>query len=141
VTASSQRLRVLVVDDSRFSRRILRLLLEGAGDFEVIGEAIDGESGLEMARALQPDAITLDMDMPALNGLGMLARLRLESQVPVVIVTALPQGDEQVKAAQSFGGVEIVVKTYSSSSVDLSVFGDELTSKIRSMITRQSQHT
>ena len=130
-----------MVDDSSFSRRVLKLLLERQGSFRVVGEAVDGEEGLALARELRPDVITLDMDMPRLNGLETLARLRQENDIPVVIVTALPPDHEHVKTLYVYAGVETVMKTYSSSSMDLSVFGNELISRIQKVVRSRRQPT
>jgi two-component system chemotaxis response regulator CheB len=126
---------VLVVDDSRFVRRIIKLLLEATGDFVVVGEAADGEDGLAKARDLHPDVITLDVDMPMLDGLGMLHCLRQESDVPVVFVTGLPGlADELARRPQGLGAVDTVVKTFSDHALDLSLFGDELVAKLREIL-------
>ncbi len=132
-----QRLRVLVVDDSRFARRIVKLLLESSEGFDVVGEATDGVDGLVKARDLQPDVITLDVDMPRLDGLRMLRLLRMESEVPVVLVTGLPHlMGELEHAAADLGSVEFVVKTFSDNPLDLSVFGEELAAKLRAAVLR-----
>jgi len=121
-----------VVDDSHFARRIIKHLLEGVRDIAVIGEAEDGEEGLAKALELLPDVITLDLDMPKLDGVGMLQCLRRESEIPVVFVTGLPNLTEQLTQwATGLGAVEVVVKTFSDRPLDLSVFGSELELKIR----------
>jgi two-component system, chemotaxis family, protein-glutamate methylesterase/glutaminase len=132
-------LRVLIIDDSPFTRRVIRLLLEDAGDFRVIGEAADGEQGLEMIRTLKPDIITLDQEMPVLNGIDTLKKLRLESDIPVVFVSALPtmlgaSGDDL-----DMMKTERVVKTFSNNPIDLSVFAEELTTKLRRVWADNSQ--
>ena len=65
-------IRVLVVDDSAFVRQALTRMLGGAPDIEVVGTAADGEEGLEKARALRPDVVTLDIKMPRMGGLEAL---------------------------------------------------------------------
>jgi two-component system, chemotaxis family, protein-glutamate methylesterase/glutaminase len=130
--APAQPLRVLIVDDSRFVRRVLRSVLERSADFVVAGEAADGEEGLTQARALRPDVISLDLDMPKLNGLAMLRQLRRESDVPVVLVTGLPAlAADDARAATELKVGGLVVKTFSDRSIDLSVFADELIDTLR----------
>jgi two-component system, chemotaxis family, protein-glutamate methylesterase/glutaminase len=118
---------VLIVDDSRFTRRIIRLLLADCDEFDAVGEAEDGEEGLQKFRELSPDLITLDLDMPRLDGLGMLQRLRLESDVPVIIVSAFPAMAEDFLEDRHDMHVEgLVNKTFSDRSYDFSVFRAEL---------------
>jgi two-component system chemotaxis response regulator CheB len=124
------RLRVLIVDDSPFMRRVIRLLLEESGLFEVVGEAADGFEGLHQARMLKPDAITLDWHMPLLDGREMLKQLRRESEVPVVMVSALPAGVDADREDPALPSVDVVVKEFSDTPLDLSVFAAELTTKL-----------
>lgn len=130
--APAERTRVLIVDDSYFQRRILRLLLEDSREFEVAGEAEDGEQGLSRWAELRPDVMTVDIDMPVLNGLDMLARLRQRSMVPVIIVTALPMLlRDRSYNLDNLRVSDVVVKTFSDNPVDLSVFAEELLSSLR----------
>lgn len=123
-------LRVLIVDDSPFMRRVIRLLLEESGRFEVVGEAADGSDGLDMARALRPDVITLDWHMPRLDGREMLKRLRVESNVPVVMVSSLPVEVDLHADEMALGSVDSVIKGFSENPLDLSVFAEELATKL-----------
>jgi two-component system chemotaxis response regulator CheB len=124
------RLRVLIVDDSPFMRRVIRLLLEESGRFEVVGEAADGWEGLHLTRTLKPDVLTLDWHMPLLDGREMLKRLRRESDVPVVMVSAVPAGVDVPGADPAHPSVDVVVKESSDNPLDLSVFAEELTTKL-----------
>lgn len=125
--ASAPALRVLIIDDSRLVRAVLRGILEHAPEFTVAGEAADGEEGLAQIRALRPDIVTLDLDMPKLGGIAMLRQLRRESAVPVVLVTGLPTlATEDAPDVADLGIGGLVVKTFSDRPLDLSVFGDEL---------------
>jgi two-component system, chemotaxis family, protein-glutamate methylesterase/glutaminase len=125
----NRKLRVLIVDDSSFVRRVIRLLLEDRNEFEVVGEAANGRLGLDLARMLQPDVITLDQDMPTMSGVEMLRQLRRESDVPVVIVSALPV-DWNIMSADVLLNVRAVEKTFSNNPLDLSIFAEELTETV-----------
>ena len=127
---SIPRLRVLIVDDSPFMRRVIRLLLEESGRFEVVGEAADGWEGLHLTRTLKPDIITLDWHMPLLDGREMLKRLRRESDVPVVMVSAVPAGVDVHREDPALVSMDVVVKEFSDNPLDLSVFAKELTTKL-----------
>lgn len=125
-------MRIVIIDDSRFARRLIQQILEHSGEFEVVGQAADGEEGLERIHELQPDFITLDWNMPRLGGLDILRHLRGENQVPVIIVTSLPPRLEDIiRETQTRQVVGIVNKTFSAQSIDLSVFSDELLTTAR----------
>lgn len=125
------RIRVLIVDDSPFIRRVIHLLLDDAGDFEVVGEAENGLEALEMFQSQKPDLITLDQEMPVLNGIETLKRLREISDVPVIIVSALPMTEFAIAGGIGIPESHRVIKTFSNNPVDLSVFAEELTTKLR----------
>ena len=104
--------RVVVADDSRLMRRMLSDAL-GRQGFEVVGTAADGDEALEQCRLHRPDALTLDLHMPGLDGLGVLRALRdgKAEPVPVVVVSAFSpaQGAYAVDALAE-GAFELVAK-------------------------------
>ena len=83
----SQGLRVMVVDDSAFNRRTIGDLLGGLPDVEVIGTAADGDEALKMAAELEPDLITLDLEMPRMDGFTFLRLLMARKPTPVIVVS------------------------------------------------------
>lgn len=102
---------ILIVDDSRTSRKILRTLLEENGH-TVVGEGKDGEEGVALAKELNPDVITLDITMPVLDGIGALERIKQDNpNAKVVMVTAAGQKDKIVSAVK-LGASEFVSKPY-----------------------------
>ncbi|MDR2662877.1 MAG: chemotaxis-specific protein-glutamate methyltransferase CheB [Treponema sp.] len=78
----------LVIDDSAMVRDILKDFLEGDGAFRVIGEAADGEEAVEKILSLNPDLVTLDIEMPRLNGLQVIERVMKETVVPIVVISS-----------------------------------------------------
>ena len=84
---SSERASVLIVDDSRLVRRMLVDLLESSGEFRVAGEAEDGLDAIRKVHALQPDLVTLDVQMPGLDGLQVLGYIMSEAPRAVVMLT------------------------------------------------------
>ena len=124
-------IRVLIVDDSAFMRHALGRLLGEVPSLEVVGVATNGEEGLAIARELQPDVITLDVEMPVLDGLGMLKRLMLETPTRVVMLSSLTTQNAQVTLdCLEFGAIDFVPKPSGSLSIDIGRVGDELVGKI-----------
>ncbi|MDR2922793.1 MAG: chemotaxis-specific protein-glutamate methyltransferase CheB [Treponema sp.] len=78
----------LIVDDSALARDILRDFLEGDGNFKIIGEAVDGEDGVQKILSLNPDLVTLDLEMPKMNGLEVIETVMKQTSVPIVVVTS-----------------------------------------------------
>jgi len=103
--------RILVADDSTFMRRLLTQALRDAG-FEVVGEAADGDEALSLYRELRPDAMTLDLAMPGMDGIGVLRALRGErSSLPVVVVSAFsPAHGARAVDALAEGAFDLVAK-------------------------------
>lgn len=126
----SDRVRVLVVDDSALMRQMIRRFLEEAG-FEVVATARDGLDGLQKARELRPDVITLDVEMPRLDGLGMLRELMNTTPTPVVMLSSLTQKQAPVAIeALALGAVDVVGKPGGTISLNLEEVRDELIRKV-----------
>lgn len=125
-------IRVLVVDDSAFMRKVIGDFLKAEPGIEVVGTARDGVEALEKVAALAPDVVTLDVEMPRLNGLETLERLMAEHPVPVVMVSSLtqPNADVTVRALTS-GAVDFVPKPSGTISLDMHLVSEDLRRKVR----------
>ena len=129
---TDRKIRVLVVDDSAFVRKALDRMLGGAADIEVVGLAADGAQGLEMARDLRPDVITLDVKMPRLGGLETLKRLMQECPTPVLLLSSLTQeGAEVTLRGLELGALDFVDKSSVQGPMNLLGLADELLTKVR----------
>src|SRR6476661_8009413 len=106
----SGRIRVLVVDDSAFARKVLREVLSVTADIEVVGTARDGLEALEKIAGLKPDVITLDLVMPGLDGIGLLQALPREGGPRVIVVSMAGAASDLALAALEHGAVELVQK-------------------------------
>jgi two-component system chemotaxis response regulator CheB len=123
-------IRVLVVDDSAVMRTLLRAQLERASDIEVVGEAADPYEARVAILQLSPDVITLDIDMPRMDGLSFLARLMRHHPLPVVVVSSLtPSNSDAALRALSLGAVEVIAKP--NSAQPASALRGALTSAVR----------
>jgi two-component system chemotaxis response regulator CheB len=121
--------RVLVVDDSAFMRQLLVRLLSSSPDVEVAGTARDGVEAVEETLRLRPDVVTLDVEMPRLDGLGALRRLMRVCPTPVVMVSSLTQAQaEATIQALVAGAVDFVAKP--ANPVDMARVAGELTAKV-----------
>lgn len=108
-------IRVLVVDDSALVRRILTDALSKHDDIEVVGTATDPYVARERIAQLRPDVITLDIEMPRMDGLSFLSKLMRHFPLPVVVCSSLtPQNSETALRALSLGAVEVIAKPGSS---------------------------
>jgi two-component system chemotaxis response regulator CheB len=119
---------VLVVDDSAFMRKLIAELVESSGAFRVIGTANDGVEALQKIRALKPDIVTLDIEMPRLNGLQALEQIMAEMPRPVVMLSAAGSelGNEMTLRALERGALEFVRKPSGPVSIDLSSVRNQL---------------
>jgi two-component system, chemotaxis family, protein-glutamate methylesterase/glutaminase len=107
----SAKIRVLVVDDSAVVRQTLTKILGSDPEIEVMGSAGDPYAAAEKIRGQAPDVITLDIEMPRMDGLTFLKRLMAQHPIPVVICSSLAEeGTESALAALEYGAVEIVTK-------------------------------
>ncbi len=111
-------IRVLVVDDSAVVRKVLTEELGRTGDIEVVGTAIDPYAAREKILQLNPDVITLDIEMPRMDGLSFLAKLMRHHPIPVVVVSSLtPENGPTALEALRLGAVEVIPKPGSQFSV------------------------
>ncbi|MEO6444700.1 MAG: chemotaxis-specific protein-glutamate methyltransferase CheB [Gemmatimonadaceae bacterium] len=101
---------MLVVDDSAFIRRVVCDVIDGASDFVVAGQAADGYEAIQQVLALDPDLVTLDVDMPSLGGLQTLGYLMSENPRPVVMLSAFDDGGDTTMRALELGAVDFVRK-------------------------------
>lgn len=107
---SSERLRVLVVDDSAHTRRSIADVLEGTAEINVVGKAADGEEALRLVTSLKPDAITLDLEMPKMDGFTFLRILMVKQPTPVIVVSSYANKENVFKALE-FGAIDFVAKS------------------------------
>ena len=130
---SSRNIRVLVVDDSPLVREIISDVIKEAPGIELAGTACDGRQALLQLERLKPDVITLDVQMPNMDGLATLDAILASNPVPVVMVSSLTQlGANTTLEALDRGALDYVAKPEGAAGVE-SVLRDELMRKIRAM--------
>src|SRR6476620_3680532 len=106
----AQVIRVLIVDDSAFVRKVMRQMLSRSPFIDVVGAARDGAEALELVEQLRPDVVTLDLNMPQLDGINFLRQQMARRPVPVVLLSSASESGEQVLQALDAGAVDVVQK-------------------------------
>lgn len=128
-----RKIRVVVIDDSAYSRRAITKMLESMPEVEVIGYAADGEEGVRKIIDLKPDLVTLDLEMPRMDGFTLL-RIVMEYSPTAVIVISAKSDDEKVFRALEFGAVDFVAKPTKGASEEILTIREDLHRKVRSVI-------
>lgn len=125
------KVKVMVVDDSAFMRRVITDLLESDPEIEVVGTASNGLDALDKIPKLQPDVVTLDVEMPKLDGLKALDDIICKHGLPVIMLSSTTQeGAENTLIALEKGAFDFVAKPSGSISLDLHKVKDEILEKI-----------
>ncbi len=123
------KIRVLVVDDSAFNRRTIIKILEAVPQVEIVGYAVDGEDGLRKVYDLKPDLITLDLEMPKIDGFTFLRIVMQNRPTPVIVISSQGE-DENVFKALELGAFEFVAKPTARSDAQLFNIRDDLVHKV-----------
>src|SRR5215470_6919557 len=126
------KIRVLIIDDSALVRSLLTEIINREPDLEAIGAAPDPLVAREMIRALNPDVLTLDIEMPKMDGLDFLERLMRLRPTPVVMVSTLTErGADVTLRALELGAVDFVAKPKIGIAAGLDALGQDICEKIR----------
>lgn len=128
-------IRVLVVDDSAVLRQQLSFLLQRDPELAVVGQARDGQEALDMVKRIKPDVVTMDIEMPRMDGLSAIQAIMAEQPVPIVVVTSEAlEGDRQVMArAKALGAVAVLPKPGSSMTEAGRAQADRLVHQVKLM--------
>jgi len=133
-------IKVLVVDDSAFMRKAISAMLEKDPMIKVVGTARNGEEALELIRKLDPDVVTLDIEMPVMDGLTALRHIMMESPRPVIMVSSLTQeGAEATFKALELGAVDYIPKQLSKVSLEIVKIEKELQEKVKSVAKKKGK--
>ncbi len=123
--------KVLVVDDSAFMRKLITDFLNDHPNMKVIGTARNGKDAIEKVKKLQPDVVTLDIEMPIMNGLDALKEIMKTTPVPVVILSSTTkEGTKNTMLAMEYGAVDLIAKPGGAISLNLHDVKDEIIEKV-----------
>jgi two-component system chemotaxis response regulator CheB len=127
-------IRLLVVDDSAYNRRTIAEVFAGSSEVEVVGKAADGEEALRLASLLKPDVITLDLEMPRMDGFTFLRILMTKQPTPVIVVSSYSQKENVFKALE-LGALDFVAKPTAQISPDATDLREQVLQKV--LLVRQ----
>lgn len=129
----TKRIKVLIVDDSELIRAILREILESDPEIFVIGVAVDPYDAREKIKSLQPDVVTLDIEMPKMNGISFLRNLMRLHPLPVVMISTLTEeGAPATLQALEYGAVDFLAKPKANTPEAFLDYRDEVCDKVKS---------
>src|SRR5215204_5049817 len=124
-------LRVLVVDDSAYVRKVVREILSRSPFVEVVGTARDGREALELAAQLEPDVVTCDLIMPELDGVGFVREQMARRPLPIIIMSIASETGEAALTALDAGAVDFVQKPTALATEKIFEVSDELIQKVK----------
>ena len=132
MSTPSKKIRVLVVDDSTFMRKVLENIYNGDEQMQVIGSAKDGREAVSMAESLKPDVISMDINMPHVDGLQATAEIMTTNPKPIVIVSSeSKEGAASTLRALELGAIEFVAKPSGGIDLDMQSVKEELLRIVR----------
>jgi two-component system chemotaxis response regulator CheB len=130
--AANKKFRVLIVDDSAFMRKVLEQIFNADDQLQVVGHAKDGREAVAMAESLKPDVITMDINMPHMDGLQATAQIMTTNPKPIVIVSSESrEGAAGSLKSLELGAIEFVGKPSSGIDLDMQSVKEELLRKVR----------
>lgn len=127
-----RKIRVVVIDDSAYNRRTITKMLQDIAGVEVVGYATNGDEGLKRVIDLKPDLITLDLEMPRMDGFTMLRIMMSSCPTPAIVISAKSQ-DERVFKALELGAVDFIAKPSSTISEEILGIREDLHAKVRNV--------
>lgn len=133
-----QQKRLLIVDDSAFMRKMISEFFVDHPYIRVVGTARNGKDAIKKIQLLQPDVVTMDVEMPEMNGLEALKVIMKECPVPVVMLSSTTKSGAQITLeAMASGAVDFIAKPSGPISLDIETIQDEITRIVENAVTVQ----
>ena len=131
-SVATKKFRVLIVDDSAFMRKVLESIFNADEQLQVAGHAKDGREAIALSESLKPDVITMDLNMPHMDGLQATAQIMTNNPRPIVVVSSeSKEGAASTLKALELGAIEFVTKPSSGIDLDMQSVKEELLRKVR----------
>ncbi|MGM7681681.1 protein-glutamate methylesterase/protein-glutamine glutaminase [Cytobacillus sp. Hm23] len=126
-----KKVKVLIVDDSAFMRKLISEFLKEDHQIEVVGTARNGEDALVKIKQLNPDVVTMDVEMPTMDGLEALKKIMKLNPLPVIMLSSTTnEGTDNTIVAMQYGAIDFITKPSGGISLDLHKVKDEIVSKV-----------
>ena len=131
-------IRVLIVDDSAFMRKAIEIILQKDSDIQVVGQAGDGLEALELIDKLSPDVVTMDVEMPRMDGITAVRAIMARSPKPVLMISSVTtQSAEVTLRALEAGAMDFISKPASRVSLDIVNLEQEIRDKVKAVSRRR----
>jgi two-component system, chemotaxis family, protein-glutamate methylesterase/glutaminase len=135
ILPSGGKIRVLIVDDSSFMRMAIRRILSSDPEIEVVGTAVDGADGVKKALELNPDLITMDVEMPVLDGISALKQIMAQQPTRIIMISTLTnEGAKATFEALEAGAVDYIPKNITDSTIAQNIFREEILRKVKGAV-------
>jgi two-component system chemotaxis response regulator CheB len=132
VTTAQSKIRVLIVDDSAFMRKVLEAIFNADPQFQIAGHAKDGREAVALAESLKPDVITMDINMPRVDGLQATAQIMTTNPRPIVVVSSESKdGAGSTLKALELGAIEFIAKPSGAIDLDMQTIREDLLRKVK----------
>jgi two-component system chemotaxis response regulator CheB len=132
-------IRAVVIDDSAFMRKSISIMLESDGSIKVIGTARDGEEGYKLVRTLNPDIVTLDIEMPKMDGLTALKNIMNDCPTSVIMISSITtEGAEATIKALELGAVDFIPKELSYININIINIKEDLIRRVKEIVKQKS---
>lgn len=133
------KIRLLIVDDSAFMRKAIENMVKKDPEIEIVGQGRNGLEAIDMVKRLKPDVMTLDIEMPRMDGLTALEKIMAENPLPVIMVSSLTtEGADSTLKALDLGAVDFIPKDKSFASFGVMKIEDQLIAKIKDFAKRKT---
>ncbi len=132
MNATTKKTRVLIVDDSAFMRKVLQSIISADAQLEVVGQAKDGREAVALAQSLKPDVITMDINMPHVDGLQATEQIMSQNPRPILVVSSETRdGAASTLVALELGAVDFIPKPSSGIDLDMNSIAEDLNRKVK----------
>ncbi|MCI5141141.1 MAG: response regulator [Candidatus Electrothrix sp. ATG1] len=132
ITAADEKINLFIVDDSRMMRKVIASIFKDNPVVEVVGEAENGEEALQIIPQLKPDVVTLDVEMPVMDGLTTIKHLMIQAPTPTVMLSSMTvEGADVTFDALKYGAVDFVAKPSNTGEANLEEQTSEIARKVR----------